>query len=85
MSSSFFYDFSALNKAFDITNGSDTVTIQSTKHVVESCVCDNCKSIMAARKAAAEKKEAWTCKYTYTPPAPPKHTHCGCCHHHCHH
>ncbi|KAJ2784177.1 hypothetical protein H4R18_001304 [Coemansia javaensis] len=83
--------------AFDITNGADTLTIQSTKHVVETCVCANCKAIMAkraedAKKAEEAKKQQWTFKYTYTPPAPappppppaPVHT-CCCHHHHFHH
>ncbi|KAJ2795970.1 hypothetical protein H4R20_005697 [Coemansia guatemalensis] len=88
-----FEDFKKITRAVDITNGADTITIHSTKHVVESCVCSNCKSIMAQRKAAedAKKKEQWTYKYTYTPPAPapvPVHSHahscCRCCHHHHH-
>ncbi|KAJ2541779.1 hypothetical protein EV175_006116, partial [Coemansia sp. RSA 1933] len=52
----FFYDFSKAG-AFDITNGDDTVTINSVKHNVEVCVCDNCKKIVAAKKA---QKEEWT-------------------------
>ncbi|KAJ2516762.1 hypothetical protein H4217_004381 [Coemansia sp. RSA 1939] len=76
--SHFHYDFSKTG-AFDITNGADTVTINSVKHIVDVCVCENCKKIVAAKKAAAAKKEEWTCKYVYTPPAPKP-----CCHHHCH-
>ncbi|KAJ2710244.1 hypothetical protein H4R19_003843, partial [Coemansia spiralis] len=63
--SAFHYDFAKFNKAFDITNGSDTLTINSTKHVTEVCVCANCVAIMAQRaaaeRAAAEKKkhEQW--------------------------
>ncbi|KAJ2449982.1 hypothetical protein EV183_004573 [Coemansia sp. RSA 2336] len=86
--SQFYFDFSKINNPFDVTNGKDTVTIRSTKHVVEVCVCDNCKAIMAQRKAEeAKKKETWTYKYTYTPPAPaappaPPKAPCCCCHHH---
>ncbi|KAJ2680559.1 hypothetical protein GGI25_000532 [Coemansia spiralis] len=69
--SHFYYDFSKTG-AFDITNGAETVTINSVKHVVDSCVCKNCKAIVAARNPAP-KKEEWTYKYVYTPPvaAPP--------------
>ncbi|KAJ1728282.1 hypothetical protein LPJ61_004115 [Coemansia biformis] len=89
----FHYDFAKFNNAFDITNGADTLTIHSTKHVVESCVCGNCKSIMAQRaEEEKKKKEHWSFKYTYTPPAapapapaPPPPSCCGCHHHHHHH
>ncbi|KAJ1665027.1 hypothetical protein EV178_003593 [Coemansia sp. RSA 1646] len=78
----FYYDFSKAG-AFDITNGDDTVTINSVKHVVDVCVCDNCKKIVAAKKAAAQKEE-WTYKYVYTPPAPAPPAPKCCCHHHHH-
>ncbi|KAJ2138558.1 hypothetical protein IW139_005603, partial [Coemansia sp. RSA 353] len=69
--SQFHFDFSKFNTPFDVTNGSDTVTIRSTKHVVASCVCANCKNIVAARKAEeAKKMENWKVQYKYTPPAP---------------
>ncbi|KAJ1854773.1 Dimethyladenosine transferase [Coemansia sp. RSA 638] len=54
--SQFYFDFTKFNTPFDVTNGSDTVTIRSTKHVVDSCVCANCKNIVAARKAEEAKK-----------------------------
>ncbi|KAJ1798194.1 hypothetical protein LPJ59_002657 [Coemansia sp. RSA 2399] len=78
----FYYDFSKAG-AFDITNGDDTVTINSVKHVVDVCVCDNCKKIVAAKKAA--QKEEWTYKYVYTPPAPAAPAPKCCCHGHHHH
>ncbi|KAJ1835309.1 hypothetical protein LPJ63_001259 [Coemansia sp. RSA 2711] len=84
--SNFYFDFAKLNAPYVISNGKDTVTIRSTKHVVETCVCDNCKAIMAHRKAEeAKKKETWSYKYTYTPPAPaaPKPAPCCCHYHHC--
>ncbi|KAJ2164599.1 hypothetical protein GGH15_003844, partial [Coemansia sp. RSA 562] len=83
--SHFFFDFSKLNTPFDVTNGSDTVTICSTKHVVASCVCANCKSIVAAQKAEeAKKMENLKVQYKFTPPAAPKPP-CCCYHHHHHH
>ncbi|KAJ2761345.1 hypothetical protein IWQ56_005173, partial [Coemansia nantahalensis] len=61
----FHYDFAKFSTAFDITNGSDTLTIHSTKHVTEACVCTNCKAIMAQRAEEEKKKnEQWSIKYT---------------------
>ncbi|KAJ2343699.1 hypothetical protein GGF43_005638, partial [Coemansia sp. RSA 2618] len=68
--SRFHFDISKFNTAFDITNGNETVTVHSTKHAVETCGCNNCRTIMAHRKPAQPAKESWTYKYTYTPPAP---------------
>ncbi|KAJ1954814.1 hypothetical protein GGI12_005708 [Dipsacomyces acuminosporus] len=50
-------DFTKVS-AFDVTDGSSTVTINCTPHNVNVCVCNDCKKIREEKKKKEEAAKA---------------------------